>query len=84
MNVKCPYCGKPAYRLAIGLCCSSCQWREVDDQAAARARWSERNQVVLRILAGGACMRARYQKSEESCERMRQAQMGNSNRRSGE
>lgn len=48
---------------------------------AARARWSERNQVVLRILAGSACMRARYQKSEESCERMRAAQMGNSNRK---
>lgn len=48
---------------------------------AARARWSERNQVVLRILAGGAVMRARYQKSGESCERMRAAQMGNKNRK---
>ena len=51
---------------------------------AARARWSERNKVVLRILAGSAVMKARYQKSVSSCERMSQAQMGNRNRVKGE
>ena len=52
------------------------------NRKGARARWSARNQVLLKVLTGGARIHARYQKSDEAREKMSQAQMGNRNRRS--
>jgi hypothetical protein len=48
--------------------------------AASRARWSERNQVVISFLAGDVVVRGRYQTCDDASERMRAAQMGNRNR----
>ena len=50
----------------------------------ARARWSERIQVVTRVLARGQTVRGRFQKGAEAKERMAQAQRGNQNRRKSE
>lgn len=53
------------------------------NRKGARARWSARNHVLLKVLTGGANLHARYQKSPEACARMAEAQRGNRNRKGG-